>query len=110
MLHRTQARIWRRRQLRLQRLVEGLDDMEEMPMKLLEELQRIDTFLGRSSGAMVAVLDAQEEAYKELPTEQLEAQLAAELVAAAGTWTAAQWALVDGARKRREQELERTTS
>lgn len=97
-LHRGQARIWRKRQLVLQRRVDALAEGEAMPDSLTAELQRIDTFLARSTAAMVNVQEAQEEALAALPTELLEAQLAAEIVAAAKTWTPQQWDLVLGVR------------
>ncbi len=99
-LHRGQARIWRKRQLVLQREVEALAVGETMSEALTVELQRIDAFLSKSSSAMVTVQEATEASYAELPTEQLEAQMAAEFVAAARTYTPAQWALIDREREK----------
>jgi hypothetical protein len=80
------------------RLVAEAPADEPMPEALTAELQRIDAFLAKATAQMVHVKEAQDAALLELPTEQLEAQLAAELIGAVKTWTAAQWAIVDKAR------------
>lgn len=100
-LHRGQARFWRRRQLRLQRLCDELGDGVELSEPLLVEMQRIDAFLAKASSAMVQVKAAEEEALGELSTEQLEAQLAAELVSSAKSWTPSQWEQVMKIRENR---------
>jgi hypothetical protein len=93
-LQRGQVRFWRLRQRQMQRKLAALDENDEVPAAMLEEAQRIDAFLAKATAGVVTIREAIDTEMTALPTEQLEAQLAAELVAASKTWTSKQWRLV----------------
>jgi len=105
-LHRGQARFWHARQRQLFALVEALPAGTGMPTSIVEEIQQIDEFLQRASAAIVHIQRAHEREFEGLSTEQLEAQLSAEFVAAIATWTPAQWSIVEAARAKRIREAQ----
>lgn len=107
-LHRGQAVLHRKRQRLQQEMLKlDLDSPEwtalEGKLKKLDRLgiEKTDTFLQRTSTAIVNIKTATRESLETVPTEQLEAQLRAEFVAAIRQWTAEQWAIVDEFRKSR---------
>lgn len=63
----------------------------EMPQTMRAELTEIDTFLAKASSAVVAIAKASTSAHAGLSTDQLEAQLRAELLRACGSWTDEEW-------------------
>lgn len=93
-LQRGQVRFWKTRQRQLQRKLSVLGEDGEIPDSLLVEAQRIDAFLAKASAGVVSMREALDDEATSLPTEQLEAQLQAELVAACKRWTPKQWRLV----------------
>lgn len=102
-LHRGQGQLWAIRQDRLLAEVAKLPPGEPMPEAMRLEMERIDGFLSTASTSMWKVRSAIAEEKKAVPTEQLEAQLIAELISAAAQWTDEQWAAVDAARKERKR-------
>jgi hypothetical protein len=94
LLHRTQAQIHRDRQrlivLTMKRATKADPDWQ-MPAAMRVELQEIDTFLSKASSAVVAIAKASTQAHAGLTTEQLEAQLRAEMLRACGSWTDEEW-------------------
>lgn len=85
-----------------------LEPTDPLYVKYADKLKRIDSlglektdaFLARSS-SVVNIKGAIADALGRVPTEQLEAQLRAEFVAAVRQWTPEQWAVVDEIRKQR---------
>ncbi len=98
-LHACQAHLWSIRQDRILAEVAKLPPGEAMPEAMRLEMERVDGFLSTASSGMAKVRGAIAEETKAASSEQLEAQLMAELVKAAAQWTDEQWAAVDAARK-----------
>lgn len=106
-IHREQLRFWRHRQVYLRRCVEraeaeavrrrekgDLDALPEVAQAVIDEYSRIDVFIQRANAAMLSVRKTQEQEQAQVPTEQLEAQFAAELLLAIRSWTPDQWRAV----------------
>lgn len=110
-IHRRQARIFAKLQRAILREVDRRYKENkdwEMPEETRVRLAEINRFLGETSTSMVRVNDAAIKASQALTNEQLNAQLRAEFVRAAWSFTAEEWATLDEVRAKRAREPETT--
>lgn len=100
-MHRTQAVIYRgeqsamERQLRTKRKI---DPDREMTDSESEKLNRINTFLSKSTQAILDLDQARERIRASADTDVLLAQLKHEFIAAARTYTEDEWKIIDRVR------------
>ena len=109
LLHRGQARIYRGLQVSLLRRIEREQERNEnweMPEDMRFELAAIDAFLAKASAAVTKIHDTSAKIDASTSTEQLEAQLRAEFVAAAKTITESEWAILDEVRARTQLQVQ----
>jgi hypothetical protein len=103
-IHRSQAKIYRMLQWALQRQIRTeyeADPQWEMPEDVRAKLMEINKFLSETTMGMVRVNDAAAKATAALTLEQLEAQMRAELLRAAWSFTVEEWQLLDEVRAKK---------
>lgn len=103
-IHRSQAKIYRLLQWELRQRIKleyAANPQWEMPEDFRAKLMEINKFLSETTMGMVRVNDAAAKATAALTLEQLEAQMRAELLRAAWSFTVEEWALLDEVRAKK---------
>lgn len=105
LLHRGQAKIYRRIQHALIKRVNAALDID--PAYQVSDADRaslaeLDNFLNKASGAISKIIDTATKVTESMTTQQLEAQMASEFIRAAKSWTDGEWAVVDEIRAQRD--------
>lgn len=103
-IHRSQAKIYRLLQWELRQRIKleyTANPKWEMPEDFRAKLMEINKFLSETTMGMVRVNDAAAKATAALTLEQLEAQMRAELLRAAWSFTVEEWQLLDEVRAKK---------